>query len=93
MCEAPWFDPSKSVSTKARKKGTVNQWRLQATGSAEEVQSYLAANYPPTECDAIVCRLHSLERKRVLTMCADCSTHVGDDHVLPAPVGEIRMCD
>ena len=91
--EAPWFDPGASVITRARKKGAVNQWRLEVAGSVEEAHGYLAANYSPAECDAIVRRLHSPSRKRAVAMCADCYTHIGDDHVLPAPVGEMRMCD
>ena len=59
----------------------------------EEAHSYMAANYSPAECDAILRRLHSPERKRAVVMCADCYTHVGDDHIIPAPVGEMRMRD
>ena len=72
--------------TRAREQDAMNQWRFETAGSE-------AANYSITECDAIVRRLHSPERKRVVAICADCYTHVGDDHILPAPVGEMRMCD
>ena len=91
--QAPWFDPSASVVTRARKRGVLNQWRLEAAGSVEKAQRYLAANYSAEECETIARRLHNPERKRVITICGDCCTHVGEDHVLLAPVGEMRMCD
>ena len=91
--QAPWFDPSSSVITRARKKGAVNQWRVEAAGSEEEAQLYVAANYSAEECSAIAHRLQCPERRRVLTICSDCYTYVGDDYVLPAPEGEMRMCD
>ena len=59
----------------------------------EEARGYLAANYFSAECDVIASRLHSPERKRVVTICADCYTYVGEDNVLPAPVADMRLCD
>ena len=88
---APWFDPSASVITGAQKKGAANQWRLEAAAS-EEARSYLAANYSPAECGAIARRLHNSDRQRAVTICADCYAQVGEDHVPPAPVGEMRLC-
>ena len=91
--QAPWFDPGASVITRAGKKSHVNQWRLEAAGSVEEAQCYLAANYPSGECESIARRLHDPERKRIITICGGCHMHVGEDHVLPPPAGEMRMCD
>ena len=76
-----------------RKRGVLNQWRLEAAGSVEKAQRYLAANYSCEECETTARRLHNSERKRDITICGDCCTHVGEDHVLLAPVGEMRMCD
>ena len=45
----PWFDPSASVITRARKKGAMNQRRLEGAGSVEEAQRYLANNYSSEE--------------------------------------------
>ena len=91
--QAPWFDSSASVITRARKKEAVNQWRLEATGSVEEARNFLAANYTPAEHEAIARRVHQPDRKRVMTICGGCHAHVDEDHVLPAPEGEMRLCD
>ena len=40
--KTPWFDPAASAITRTRKKGAVNQWRLEAAGSVEEAHSYLS---------------------------------------------------
>ena len=77
----------------ARKKGVVNQWRLQAAGSVEEACGYLAANYRPVDCAAITSRLLCADRQRSVTICKECQEHVGDDMVIPAPQGEMRLCD
>jgi len=90
---APWFDASASVIAGSLRKRAVNQWRLQAAGSVEEARGYLAANYPPAECEAITNRLLCGDRKRSVTICTECQKHVGDDMVISAPQGEMRLCD
>ena len=61
---------------------------------AEEIPPcYLAANYPSGQCESNSCRLHDPDRKRAITICGGCHVHVGEDHVLPPPAGEMRMCD
>ena len=62
--QAPWFDPSASVVTRGRKRGVLNQWRLEAAVSVEKARCYLAANYSAEECDTIARRLHNPERKK-----------------------------
>ena len=62
LAQTPWFDPSASVVTRARKRGVLNQWRLEAAGSVEEAQRYLAANYSAEECETIASRLHNPEK-------------------------------
>ncbi|CAK0889497.1 unnamed protein product [Prorocentrum cordatum] len=88
--QAPWFDSSASVITRARKKEAVNQWRLEASGSVEEARNFLAAN---AEHEAIARRVHEPDGKRVMTICAGCHAHLNEDHVLPAPEEEMRLCD
>jgi len=59
----------------------------------EEARGYLAANNPPAECEAITNRLLCGDRKRSVTICTECQKHVGDDMVISAPQGEMRLCD
>ncbi|CAK0797159.1 unnamed protein product, partial [Prorocentrum cordatum] len=91
--QAPWFDPGASVITRAGKKSHVNQWRLEAAGSAEVAQCFLAANCRSGGCESIARSLHDPERKRIITICGGCHMHVGEDHVPPPPAGEMRMRD
>ena len=94
--QAPWFDTAASVITRAAKTGPANaakQWCLQRQGAEEEARSYLAANYPSADCDAIAGRLSCPERKRALTICADCISCVGHDNAVSAPAGDMRVCD
>ena len=62
LAQTPWFDPSASVVTRARKRGVLNQWRLEAAGSVDQAQRYLAANYSSEECETIARRRHNLAR-------------------------------
>ena len=71
----------------------MNQWRLDAVGSADQARLYLDSNYSSEESEKISRRIHSPQAKRAMTICGDCVKHVGEDYRLPDPAGDTRMCD
>ena len=89
----PWFTLADSAMLMARRRGAVNQWRLGGAVSAEAARQFLAANYSPDVCAAVLARAHSPGRRRSVAICHGCQGHVGNDGTL-APAGdEMRMCD